>query len=86
MAERTANLQPDALYRIKWASHYNREQVDPGYLGRFLNWQPRFDSLHGDLMHQEALFRRVKSSGRESYMFGVSLAEAEITEVGWAHA
>ena len=78
---KTTDLTPGSLYRVKWRHHYNRHQVDPGLLGKFLNWRPKHDSLHGEFMHQEAIFQRQKESGKASYMFGVNPSDVDILKV-----
>lgn len=76
----TTDLRPGTLYRIKWREHYRHYQVEPGYLGRFLKWENRHDSLHGDFISREALFQRVKTSGRYGSRFAVPLADVSICE------
>ena len=49
-------------------------------IGRFIKYEDRHCQLHGELIAKEALFQRIKVSGRESYMFSIDPAGATIAE------
>ncbi len=71
-------LQVGHLYRVIWPTHYNRHQATVGYRARFLGWQKKHCSLHGDFLGWEASFRKVKDGGRESYRFAADYDDGTI--------
>ncbi len=73
-------LHVGRIYRIVWPTHYNTHKKTVGWRGEFLRWRDVHCSLHGDFIRREALFQRVKESGRRGVMFGVDPGTAVITE------
>lgn len=82
MSGQQANLTTGKLYRVRWREHYNRHQVEVGYLGRYLGTERQHCQLHGEYLGTTLRFHRVKESGRlANTAFDVPREAVEITEV-----
>lgn len=61
---KTTQLEPGALYDISGG-------LTTPMRGRFIEWRQRRCQMHGERLGWEALFQRVKPSGKTSYQFAV---------------
>ncbi len=62
--QKTTRLIPGHIYRVIWTDHYNKHQKTVGYRGKFLRWENRHCQLHGEFISREAVFHKIKESGR----------------------
>jgi hypothetical protein len=72
------DLMPGTLYRITWPDDTNQHRRMEGFCGEFLRWETRRCQLHGEVLGREALFQKVKPSGKRGSLFAVDPTRAQI--------
>lgn len=68
-----ADLTPGQRYRI-----FQRSQ--PMLTGEFIRWENKHCQLHGEFIAREALFQKVKQSGRYGCRFLIDPKDATIEQ------